>query len=88
MKKLAGFRVTVGLTQKQAAEALGIHQTAISMWERGDGYPSLGKIPAIAKLYEVTEQEIIDALIGFSKCYTNYTTKEDLDNDRNEQVVL
>ncbi len=66
MRKLAGIRVTAGLTQSDVAKALSITQTAVSSWERGDGKPTLDKVPLLAKLYGVTEQEIITACITAS----------------------
>lgn len=66
MRKLAGIRVTAGLTQLDVAKALGITQTAVSSWERGDGSPKLDKIPQLAKLYGVSEQDIISACISAS----------------------
>ena len=64
MKILAGLRVTAGLTQTKVANAVGLTQTAISAWERGDGNPSFDKIPVLADLYNVTEQVIIDAIMN------------------------
>lgn len=64
MKKLAGLRVTAGLTQLEVAKALGVSQGAVSLWESGDGNPKIDKIPIIAKLYGVTEQDIINACIS------------------------
>ncbi len=66
MKKLAGLRVTAGLTQLDVAKKIGVTQGAVSLWERGEGNPTLDKIPIIAKLYGVSEQEIIAACISAS----------------------
>jgi transcriptional regulator with XRE-family HTH domain len=63
MRKLAGIRVKMGITQKEAAVKIGVTQGAISLWERGEGKPSLEKIPKLAILYEVTEQEIYEAIM-------------------------
>jgi len=87
VRKLAGFRVTVGLSQSEAAKAIGITQSAISKWERGDGKPTLDKIQQLAALYKVTVQEIVEACM--SKSHTNILTGgADLDNDDREQDVL
>ncbi len=74
MRKLAGMRVTAGFTQLDVAKALGITQTAVSSWERGDGNPTLDKIPMLAKMYGVTEQDIISACIAASS--TNIVQQE------------
>lgn len=60
MKKLAGLRVTAGLTQTDVANALGISQGAVSAWERGENNPGFDKIHQVAKLYGVTAQEIFN----------------------------
>lgn len=74
MKKLAGMRVTNGFTQADVAKKIGVTQGAVSSWERGDGNPTLDKIPLLAKLYGVTEQDIITACI--SAATNNIITQE------------
>ena len=61
MKKLAGLRVTAGFTQAGVAKMIGVTQGAISSWEKNKKKPSLDKIPQLARLYGVSEQEIISA---------------------------
>ena len=61
MKKLVNLRVRVGLTQTDVAKALGVTQGAISAWEQGKKKPTLEKLPAIAKLYGISEQSIVEA---------------------------
>ncbi len=56
-------RKRAGLTQTETAEALGVAQGNISMWETGRTYPSAEKLPAIAKLFGCT----IDELFGQTK---------------------
>lgn len=64
MKKLAGLRVTAELKQKDVADVFGVTQGTVSFWENGVSKPSLDKIPLLAELYGVTEQEIITACIN------------------------
>ena len=49
------------LTQEEVAAHLGISFQAISKWERGDGYPDITMLPALAHYFDVT----VDALMGY-----------------------
>ena len=66
MRKLAGLRVTNGFKQSDVAKKIGVSQGTVSLWERGEANPTLDKILLLAKLYGVTEQEILTACIAAS----------------------
>lgn len=53
-------RLVAGLTQKQAADNLGVDQSAVSLWDRGITSPRASMLPEIAKLYGCT----VDALLA------------------------
>lgn len=46
-------RVNVGLTQKEAADRLGVSNKTVGNWEKGVTFPPADKIPAICELYGV-----------------------------------
>ena len=48
-----------GLSQKQVADKLNIHQSNISDWENDISRPSYEYLIAIADLYEVTIYELL-----------------------------
>lgn len=53
---IIALREAAGLTQKDVAEALGYTVQTIKRWEKT--YPPFDRIPAIAELYGVKNQEL------------------------------
>jgi len=51
------------LTQEEIAAHLGISFQSISKWERGDGYPDITMLPALAHYFGVS----VDELLGMSE---------------------
>ena len=46
-------------TQRMVAEALGVQESSVSKWERGQSKPRADKLPLIAKLYGCTIEELL-----------------------------
>ena len=57
--KLQELRKQKGLTQEELAEELYVSRTAISKWESGRGYPNIESLKRIAKLFDVTVDELL-----------------------------
>ncbi len=53
-------RMMKNLTQEDIAEYLGITPQSVSKWERGESYPDITFLPALANIFETS----IDLLIG------------------------
>lgn len=51
------------MTQEEIAQALNVSPQSVSKWERGDTFPDITLLPALANLYETS----IDALIGMDR---------------------
>ena len=58
-EKIRLLRRERGYTQEEMAAHLGISYQAISKWERGDGYPDITMLPALARYFSVTVDELI-----------------------------
>lgn len=58
-ENLLRIRREKGLTQKDVCEAIGISQGTLSNYETGLRKPTVGKIRAFAKLYNVSTDEIL-----------------------------
>lgn len=58
--RFAELREKAGLTQKQAAAALGVYQSAISFWETGANNPRVSMLPKIAALYGCTVDKLLE----------------------------
>lgn len=62
-ENLKALRKKKEWTQEEMAEAIGVSSQSVSKWERGDTYPDITLLPALANLYKVS----IDAIIGMDK---------------------
>ena len=59
-EKLVQLRKRRGLTQAQAAELVDTSRQAISKWESGTGVPTLENIKALARVYGVSFDTLLD----------------------------
>lgn len=57
---LKKYRIAKDLTQEEVAEFLGITAQSVSKWERGESYPDITFLPALANIFETS----VDLLIG------------------------
>lgn len=59
-ENLKKYRLLKNLTQEDIAEMLNITPQSVSKWERGESYPDITFLPALANIFETS----IDLLIG------------------------
>lgn len=59
-ENLRKYRLLKNLTQEDVAEYLGITAQSVSKWERGESYPDISFLPALANIFETS----VDLLIG------------------------
>ncbi|MDP3486685.1 MAG: helix-turn-helix transcriptional regulator [Bacillota bacterium] len=57
-------REAKGLTQCQLATAMGVDQTAVSQWERGETLPRADRLPDLAKILGCTIDQLLDKSTG------------------------
>lgn len=50
---LAAARVNAGLTQKEAAEKMGVSSVTMVNWEKGKTLPDIATARKLAELYEI-----------------------------------
>ncbi len=62
-EKIRKLRRDKNLTQEEVAAHLGISFQSVSKWERGDGYPDITLLPALANYFGVT----VDELLGMNE---------------------
>lgn len=63
------------ITQETLAEFLGVTFQSVSRWERGDGYPDITLLPAIASFFNVS----VDDLLGINKVRNEQKIQEYLE---------
>lgn len=57
-KNIAGFRKAKGMTQAELGEMLGVSNQAVSKWEAEATMPDVMLLPEIAKVLDVTLEEL------------------------------
>ncbi len=62
-KTIRRLRRERDLTQEEMAAHLGLSFQAVSKWERGDGYPDITMLPALANYFGIS----VDELLGTSE---------------------
>ena len=60
------------ITQEDLANFIGVSFQAVSKWERGEGYPDITILPAIANYFNVT----LDELVGMNEIKNNARLEE------------
>ena len=61
-EKLRENRVRCKMSQEFVAEAVGVSRQAVSKWENGVSDPSTSNLIALAKLYGLSVEELLEGL--------------------------
>ena len=60
--RLVNLRKSNNLSQEALAAKLGISRQAVSKWENGISDPSTANLVALAKLYGISPEELLEGL--------------------------
>ena len=55
-------RIRCKMTQEFVAERLGVSRQAVSKWENGTSDPSTSNLLALAKLFGITAEELLESI--------------------------
>lgn len=80
--KLVELRKKNNYSQEQVATKLNISRQAISKWERGEASPDLDNLVLLAKLYNVSVDEILNG----DQIDTNFDEKNKISEDKNKKL--
>jgi transcriptional regulator with XRE-family HTH domain len=59
--RLRAARRAAGLTQLQLSEELGVHETAVTNWERGERVPRVDRLGELARALKVRPADLTDS---------------------------
>ena len=59
--KLVNLRKRFGFSQEDLAAKLGVSRQAVSKWERAESSPDTDNLISLAKIYDMSVDEILDA---------------------------
>lgn len=59
-ENLLTLRTVNGLSQEEVAERIGVSRQAVAKWERGETVPDIINCAALAKLYDVAIDDLIN----------------------------
>ena len=63
-------RIRCQMTQEFVAETLGVSRQSVSKWENGSSDPNTSNLIALAKLYKVSPEELLECVTGMPKVET------------------
>ena len=77
-EKIQKLRNQKKWTQEDLAEKLYVSRTAVSKWESGKGYPNIDSLKEIAKIFNITIDELLsgEEIIGIAKSENNTNIKK------------
>lgn len=59
-EQIKNYRKTVGLTQEQVANYLGVSTPAVNKWEKGESLPDIEKCKLLAEVLDVSLDDLVN----------------------------
>ena len=78
--KITKLRKMKGLSQEELANELDVSRQSVFKWESGENTPDLEKIKKLAKLFNVTFDELLDDEKDLEVIYQNVKSEETSEN--------
>ena len=69
-------RIRCKMTQEFVSETLGVSRQAVSKWENGTSDPNTSNLIALAKLYNVSSEELLQSVYSESENNKEIKTEE------------
>lgn len=83
MNKIRELRTEKGLTQAELAEILGVNQTAVGKYERGELEPNIENLIKLSRFFEVS----VDYIIGNADDFGIIQTPSDALTQEERQLL-
>ena len=80
-----------GLSQEQAAEALGVSRQTVSNWENGKTYPDIISVIRMSEIYSVSLDRLLKEESSVKQSYREYleeSTNAVKSNERKSKLIL
>lgn len=78
------YRKSNGMSQEELAAKIGVSRQAISKWERGESGPDTDNLIALAQLYDITIDELINGSEILNRDTDNTKDTEISENEKQE----
>ncbi|WP_454961739.1 helix-turn-helix domain-containing protein [Eggerthia catenaformis] len=87
-KQIKNYRKQTGMSQEKMAEKIGVSRQAITKWETDAGIPDIENLIAIAKLFEISMDELLSNERKQYEYIYESRTEYDIDSRKDYDVNL
>lgn len=92
MNKIGNFltelRKEKGFTQQEVADALSVSNKTVSKWERSEGYPEIETLVELARLFDISVDELIEGKKSFQQSSNSLNDLLELDSEKKKIISL